>query len=294
MQVNKITAMAASSHVVDVTAQTFHSVVLDGSFDRPVLVDYWADWCAPCRALAPVLAKLAADFGGKLLVAKVDTEAEHALAQQAGIRSLPTVQLYRNGQVVDQFAGALPEAQIRSFLEAHVESESDRLLARAKGLVAAGQMDQARHIVEEARASDPSNARLLITEAEIALASGDLSAAEAVLERVPIDIHDDPEVAALRGQVHFKRVIATAPDAQTLEARVLNDPKDSEARYQLAALRLLDGDYEAALNGFLQIVQRDRAYGEDAARKAMLHVFEMLGGGELVTRYRSRMLNALY
>ncbi len=287
--------MSHSPHVVTVTAANFHAVVIEGSYERPVLVDFWADWCAPCRMLMPMLAKLAEQYGGRFLLAKVDTEAEQALAAQFGIRSLPTVQLFRNGQAVDQFMGALPEPQVREFLDRHIPRASDGLLQQAQAAMEDGDLAGARAIVDRARAEDPDNKRLPLIEVQLLANSGEIAKALEAIDGLPLEFMNDPEVAALRGQLSFAGAIEGAPAESELSARLDADPRDSEARYQLAAHRVLRGDYESALEHLLELMKRDRAYGEDAGRKGMLAVFDLLGGGnDLVARYRARMMNALY
>ena len=287
--------MADSPFVVAVTADSFHRIVVEGSRERPVLVDFWADWCAPCRMLMPVLASLANDYGGKLLVAKVNTEEEQALAAEYGIRSLPTVQLFKDGRPVDQFMGALPESQIREFLERHLPRESDRLLARAQALLSAGDLEGATGMLEQVRAADPENARVRLLEAGIQAAAGNTQGAQEMLDDLPRELADDPEVVRLKGQVSFAALQADSPPEAALESRLKADPKDNDARYRLAAHLVVRGDFEGALDHLLALVKTDRAFEDDAGRKGMLMVFAMLGGeGELVNRYRSRMLNALY
>lgn len=287
--------MAQSPFVLTVTTANFESVVIDGSFDRPVLVDFWADWCAPCKSLMPILAKLADEYGGQFILAKVNTEEEQALAAHFGIRSLPTVQLFKSGQPVDQFMGALPEAQVREFLERHLPRAGDGLLAQAQGMIAAGQLDQAATLIERARAEDPANARVALAEAQLAAARGDMDGATALLERLPIELAQDPEVAALRGQLRFAAALVGAPAPAELTARLAANTKDSEARYLLAAHAVLAGDFAGALEGLLALMKRDRGYGDDAGRKGMVAIFDLLGGqGELVSRYRAKMMTALY
>lgn len=287
--------MADSPNVVTVTARNFQSVVIDGSFDRPVLVDFWADWCAPCRMLMPILAKLSDEYGGRFILAKVDTEAEQSLAAQLGIRSLPTVQLFKSGRPVDQFMGALPEAQVREFLDRHLPRASSGLLDQARASMAAGDFGRAVALIEQARAEDPANPRLALAEVQLSAARGEAADALARIDRLPIELAHDPEVMALRGQLRFAEVLSGAPSAGELESRLQSSPADSEARYQLAAHRVLAGDYEAALEQLFALMKRDRAYGDDAGRKGMLAVFDLLGGqGELVSRYRARMMTALY
>jgi len=287
--------MAQSPYIVTVTAANFEAVVIDGSFDRPVLVDFWADWCAPCKGLMPVLAKLADAYAGKFILAKVNTEEEQALAAHFGIRNLPTVQLFKSGQVVDQFMGALPEGQVREFLDRHLPQPGDGLLAQAQDLMAAGDLKRAAVLIEQAQAQDPANARVALARVQLTAAQGDLTGAAALLERLPIELAQDPEVAALRGQLRFAQALVGAPAPADLTRRLAADPNDSEAAYLLAAHRVLAGDFEGALEGLLALMKRDRTYGDDVARKGMVAVFDLLGGqGELVTRFRARMMTVLY
>ncbi|MBN2887039.1 MAG: thioredoxin [Chromatiaceae bacterium] len=287
--------MADSPFVVTATAATFQSVVIDASFDRPVLVDFWADWCAPCRMLMPVLARLAESYGGTFILAKVNTEEEQALAAQFGIRSLPTVQIFKDGRAIDQFMGALPEAQIRDFLDRHIPRASDGLLAQAQALMSAGQVEQAAALIERARGEDPDNTRLALAEVQLLMARGEHAAANVAIERLPLEIAHDPEVNLLRGQLLFATTVEDAPDEASLQARLDSDPGDDQARHQLAARRVLRGDYEGALELLFDLMKRNRAYADDAGRKGMLAIFELLGGqGDLVAHYRAKMMNALY
>jgi putative thioredoxin len=287
--------MADSPYVVVATAENFYTLVLEGSHERPVLVDFWADWCAPCRMLMPILAKLADEYRGKFIVAKVNTEEERELAASVGIRSLPTVQLFKGGQPVDQFMGALPESQVREFLERHLPRESNDLIAQAQQLLDAGDLKGAEARLERARVLDPDNPRLHLAEVRMKAAQGNVAGAEEMLEHLPLELISDPEVGALRGQLQFAKVVADAPTESELASRLEGSPKDSEARYQLAARRIARGDLEGGLQLLLELLKKDRSYGDDAARKGMVMVFDMLGGtGDLVARYRSQMLNALY
>jgi putative thioredoxin len=285
--------MAESPHVVDVTESNFEQVVIAGSRQRPVLVDFWADWCAPCRQLMPMLARLADEFAGAFLLAKVDTEAEQALAAAFGIRSLPTVQLFKDGRPVDQFMGALPEGQVREFLARHVENETDRRIATAVEQMMRGDLLDAESLLAEVRAEDPQNKGLFIAEVKLALAKGDEAAASDLLEHTPIELVSDPEIAQLRGQLAFASA-ASSTTRNDCEARLAADASDSEARYGLAAHQVLAGEYQAALENLLALMRRDRSYGDDAARKGMLMVFDLLGDDPLVANYRAKLSRLLY
>lgn len=245
--------------------------------------------------LMPMLAKLAQDYGGQFILAKVNTEEEQALAAQFGIRSLPTVQLFKSGRAVDQFMGALPESQVREFLDRHIPRRSDGLLAQALERIAAGDFAGAQALIEQARAEDPNNVRLMLVELRLTAAQGEIAKTQAALDGLPGELANDPEVIAIRGQLRFAGVIADAPPEAELSARIAADPQDSQARYQLAAHQVLRGDFASALAQLLELMKRDRAFADDAGRKGMLAVFDLLGGnGDLVANYRARMMNILY
>jgi putative thioredoxin len=287
--------MADSQFIFNVTAEQFDDLVLGSSFETPVLVDFWAEWCSPCTMLMPVLAKLVDEYQGKLLLAKVNADEQRELAAHFGVRSLPTVMLFKGGQPVDQFMGALPESNIRAFLDPHLLRESDDLLERAQQLVRRGDPNGALAMIEKARADDPDNLRTHLAYAQVLAALGRAAQAEEVLDAIPINEQHNPEVVALRAQLMFHEAVGQAPPAAELERRLAANPRDSEAAYQLAAHRVMEQDYRAALELLIELLQRDRGYGDDVARKGLLAVFDLLGGsGDLVAQYRSRMFNILH
>ncbi len=287
--------MSASPYIFDVTEADFGATVLENSYKAPVLVDFWAVWCGPCKMLMPLLARLADEYQGKFLLAKVNTDEQRKLAMQFNIRSIPTVKLFKNGEVVDEMLGAQPESVIRTLIERHMVRESDSLRTRAEAAYRAGDVTQALALLEQAARLDPDNHRVRIDLARMLLDQNALEQAERILNDLPREARDEPDASALLGRLEFARIAASAPDTVTLEKTVTAQPSNSEARYQLSARKVLQGDYEGALDQLLAILQHDRVFRDEAARKAMVAVFNLLGGkGEVVTRYRNRMFNALH
>ncbi len=287
--------MADSSFIYDVTVENFQQVVLQTSMNRPVLVDFWAEWCNPCKALMPILAKLADEYQGKFILAKVNTEEQQQLAAHFGIRSIPCVKLFIKGEMADEFMGALPEPEIRSFIDKYIPRESDSLLAQAEQLLLQGDADNAGALIQQAAQMDPGSPRVMLANARYLASIGKLDEAQQQLEALPEEEKSNPEVTAMLARLQFDRSSAGSPSAEELEQRLNENPDDSEALHQLASHKIMQNDLEGALELLLTLMQKDRDYGDDLARKDMLRIFDMLGGqGELVKRYRNRMFNFLH
>jgi len=259
-----------------------------------VLVDFWADWCAPCRSLMPVLQKLAEEYNGQFILAKVNSDENQGLAQQYGVRSLPTVKLFKDGAAVDEFMGALPESHVREFLDRHIERESDRMLAAAETALAAGDETRALELLQQARAVDPHRPEVIVALARLQARQGDPEAAESLLRSLPASDRESPEVAAMLAELEFARAAGDGEPVEALEKRLADDPDDSEARFRLAQKLLAGQRYEAAMQELLTLMQKDREFQDDAARKTLLKVFDMLGDDPLVAEYRRKMFNLLY
>lgn len=286
--------MPESSYIVEITADNYQQIVIEGSFQVPVLVDFWAEWCQPCKMLMPVLAKLADEYQGKFILAKLNTEQQQELAGQFGIRSIPTVKLFKNGQPVDEFAGALPEEQIRQFLDQHIPRESDHAVAQAQQLLSQGDADSALAMLTQALADDPANHNISFALAQTFAAMEDTASALAVLDKLPQDMQEQEAVIQLHRQLHFDSMSKDLPDQKTLEQRLAEDENDSEALFQLATHKINSQDYAAALELLLTLMRKDRQYDDDAARKTLLQVFDLMGDDPLVPRYRSKMMSLIY
>ena len=285
--------MDDSPFIVDVTRENY-AQVMEASFQVPVLVDFWASWCQPCQVLMPVLAKLAEEYQGKFLLGKLNTEEQQEIAAQFGIRSIPNVKLFRNGQPVDEFLGALPEKAVREFIDRHVGRESDAAVQQAREQLAAGDAAGAVALLNAARETDPDNPRATLVLAEAQAATGDTTAAEATLDSLPASERDKPEAAALRSRLFFAGKLAAAPPADELDTRLAADPGDCEALHQLALRKVVEHDYDAAMELLLDLMKKDRDFGDDAGRNTLLKVFELLGDDPRVGQYRRRMANLMY
>ena len=283
------------SHIYNVTDEEFQALVVERSQQVPVLVDYWAEWCGPCQMQMPVLKKLIEAHSGQVVLAKINTDEQRGLAREHGIRSLPTMRLYKDGAVVEEILGAQTEATLRVLLDRYVTRASDQLRSAALETHRQGHSTDALRLLREARESDPDNHRIQLDYAGIELELGDAAGAQATLDALPRDIREEAEAVRLYALLGFARIAANAPSTEDLENRVGQQPDDLQARHQLAARRVLADRPELALQELLYIVQHDRNYGEDAGRKGLLAVFDLLGNeGDLVSDYRRKLFNSIY
>ena len=284
-------------YIFDATTADFDQSVIENSFNKPVLVDFWAEWCAPCKALMPMLQQIAESYQGELLLAKVDCDAEQDIVARFGIRSLPTVVLFKDGQPVDGFAGAQPESAVRKLLEPHVQMPPPPAadpLEQAEALFAEGRIGDAEAVLKELLGEDNSNAKALILYGRCLAERGELDEAQAVLDAVKSDEHK-AALAGAKAQLTFLRQAADLPEVADLKARLAQNPQDDEAAYQLAVQQLSRQQYEAALEGLLKLFTRNRGYSEGLPHKTLLQVFDLLGNDHpLVTTYRRRLFAALY
>ncbi|MNN40791.1 Thioredoxin-1 [compost metagenome] len=245
----------------------------------------------------PLLAQITESYQGELLLAKVNCDIEQDIVMRFGIRSLPTVVLFKDGQPVDGFAGAQPESAIRTMLEPHVQqpaAPAGNPLDTAEALFTEGRFADAEAQLKALLSEDNSNAKALILYARCLAERGELGEAETVLGAVKGDEHKQA-LAAAKAQLTFLRQATELPDAATLKTRLAADANDDEAAYQLAIQQLARQQYEAALDGLLRLFQRNRAYGEDLPRKTLVQVFDLLGSDHpLVGAYRRKLANSLY
>jgi putative thioredoxin len=286
-----------SAHAYDVTVADFDQKVLAASQTVPVIVDFWAPWCQPCRILKPILEKLATEFGGKFILAKVNSDENQELSQRYGVRGIPAVKAFLGGQMVDEFTGALPEGQIREFLARLIPSPAEPLRQQALEAYARGDIEVARKTMADAINLDPANDTAYLDFVEMSIAAQAFDEAKELLDVIAERARDRNRVASLQAQLQLASA-GNGVDAAALETQLAATPDAHDARLQLANALALTRDYRGALTNLLEIVRRDRKWNEEAGRKGMLNLFTLLAAqpqyDDLVREFRvalSRTLN---
>lgn len=286
--------MATNSFIIDVTEENYQHV-LEISHTKPVFLDFWAAWCGPCQALIPILTRLADEFQGKFLLAKVDIDQHQRLASKFGVRSVPTVKIIKQGKLVDEFMGALPEGQIRTYLDKYIERDSDNLMKTAIISYQEGTTKQALEQMRSIIDADPENYNNVALYSSYLMREHEYEMARHQLNSLPLAEQVKPDVRALLAKLEFAAIVEDAPPKDQLREQIESQPDAIPARYQLGAYLVLDGDYQAAMDQMLEIVRRDRSFDEDAGRKGLLRIFDLLGAdNELVNQYRRQLARYMY
>jgi putative thioredoxin len=290
-----MTDSPAKPHVFDATTDRFEADVIQRSLQVPVLVDFWAEWCGPCKQLGPLLEKLAAEYHGAFELAKVDVEAEQQLASAFQIRSIPTVMLVKDGQLVDGFPGALPEAQLREFLTHHGIEPGVPVEETAADDAAAPPVDPHAEVMRLRKAveAEPDKTELKLDLALALLATGDAHESEQLLDALPANLATDERTVKARTRLDFAALAKDAPQPQVLEAAIDSNPDDLRARHLLGVQRIVAGDAEAGLEQFLEMLRRNRGFEDGLPRKALIDAFRIVDDEDLVGRYRRRMSSLL-
>jgi putative thioredoxin len=286
------------------TTATFMADVIDASHDQPVIVDFWATWCGPCKTLGPQLEKAVREAKGAVRMVKVDVDQNQDLAQQMRIQSIPAVYAFKDGRPVDGFVGAVPESQVKQFVQRLAAagakdkgpSPVEQALAMAKEAMTAGDTERAGAIFAQVLQHEPENPEAIGGLARALIARGQMDEAKELLGEVPKEAAGHAEIVAARAALELAEAGAKAKGALgELEARVKRDPKDFEARLELASARFAAGEREAAIDDLLEIVRRNRSWNDDAARKQLLKFFEAMGPTDpLTVAARKRLSSILF
>jgi putative thioredoxin len=283
--------------VKETTTAEFMTDVVDASKQVPVLVDFWAEWCGPCKQLAPAIEKVVRAAKGRVKLVKMNIDHHPEVAGQMGIRSIPAVIAFKGGQPVDGFMGAVPESQIQTFIDKvcgpAAPSDAEALVAEAQAALDAGDVQTAVDFFAQAHQMEPENLDALLGLADVHVAIRDLDTAKKLLATVPAAAAKDPRVAAVQARIALAEKTAALGDPVALEARIAHDPDDHQARYELALILAATGHEQAAVDSLIEIIRRERAWNDEAARKQLLTFFEAWGPKDPATLYGRRRLSSV-
>ena len=288
--------MSDSPFIFEANAQTF-AQVLQHSHQVPVLVDFWADWCEPCKMLMPVLAKLADEYQGGFVLVKVNADDNQELTAQYGVRSLPTIKLFKGGEVVDEFTGVLPEEDIRKFINKHRTRQTEPYRQQALTMQQSGDLDGAVDLMTQVLQHEPDFYEASVELVGMLLAQGKVDEADTLLQTVPEGEETAAQVKQLHADIKMARLQAEASgeDTSELEQKLADNPDDLATMLELAKVRLAQGESEAALELYLTVMKKDPAFDEGAGRQGLIDTFELLGtANPLVKTYRGKMFSLLY
>jgi len=282
--------MATEQRVLDVTDATFQTAVIDASKTKPVVVDFWAPWCGPCRILGPIIEKVADEFADDVILAKINVDENQQSAGQYRVQGIPAVKAFKDGRVVNEFTGALPESQVRAFFQSLAPTEADRAASDAEQMLLSGDIAGAEARFQEILASIPDDPKAVLGMANIFASRDEFDEADNLLKRLPAN----RQAKVMRHQI-FLEQYARKHAGEDLRGEAAANPSDPRTRYRWGLMLAAGGDYVAALGELLESVRNDKHWEDGAARKSMLAIFEILGMDSTITRdYQRRLENVLF
>jgi putative thioredoxin len=278
---------------IDVNEENFEADVLERSTQVPVLVDFWAQWCGPCKVLGPVLEKLAEEYAGEFVVAKLNVDENPNLAGMFGIQGIPAVKFFKDGELVSEFTGALPEPMVREFLTKFLPTAADKQALEAQALEEQGKSAEATALYQTILEADPNHPKALLGLGRLAMNEGESDAALKYLDQISIVADERKEADRLIARLNLQS--GAAENLTALREKVKAEPNNIAARFELAQALAGAEKYEEALEGFLAIVKTNREFQDDGARKAIVQIFEVLGSDDPLTdKYRSELAKVLF
>lgn len=281
-------------NIVDITLENAQQLLIDESFKRLVVIDFWAEWCGPCKSLMPILEKLATQYNGAFLLAKVNADEQNVIASQFGVRSLPTVMIMKDGQPIDGFTGAQTEIQVREVLEKHLPKPWEQPLAEAQQFIVANDHVSALPLLRKAYDESKHLAAIAFLLAESNIALNRLESAEAILSTIKT-VDQDTHYDQLIAQITLKKQAAKSPELIALEAAYAYDPNNMDTAYQLALQYVQEKIYRPALELLIGILRTNRNYADGQARKALTDLLVALGKGDpLAIEFQRKLFTLLY
>ena len=294
----------AAPAIKNTTAMDFAADVLDASQETPIIVDFWAPWCGPCKQLTPVIEKAVTEASGKVRLVKLNIDEAPQIAQQMRIQSIPAVYAFSQGKPIDGFMGALPESQVKEFIDRIVQmanaaagpSPIDEAIEQAKAALESGDANTAGAIYGQALQQDPGNVKAMAGMGRCYLATGQVGAAQNALDSIPEDQRNDTEVTALRTALELAAQAKTSSgESAEFQAKVDSDPNDHQARFDLALAHYAQGDNAQAIDELVEILGKNRSWNEEAAKEQLVKIFEALGNAHPDTvEGRQKMASVLF
>ena len=286
--------MNATAHIVEIDESNAQQLLIEESMTRPVIVDFWADWCGPCKQLMPILEKLAEEYQGAFLLAKVNADEQQMLAQQLGVRSLPTVMVIKDGQPIDGFSGAQPESAVREMLDKHLPSPQAGALAEAEQSLADGDIPGALALYRSAWEESGQKLEMTLAYAAALVSASRLDEAEAVLQGIRL-ADQDARYEQLMAQIELGREAARSPEVEALEAALAASPDDHATRVKLAVQLSQVSQYREALEHLLTVLRADKDFNNGEVRKVYLDTLATIGKGDpLAAEYQRKLFSLMY
>ena len=286
--------MNATAHIVEIDESNAQQLLIEESMTRPVIADFWADWCGPCKQLMPILEKLAEEYQGAFLLAKVNADEQQMLAQQLGVRSLPTVMVIKDGQPIDGFSGAQPESAVREMLDKHLPPPQAGALAEAEQLLADGDIPGALALYRSAWEESGQKLEMTLAYAAALVSANRLDEAETVLQGIRL-ADQDARYEQLMAQIELKREAARSPEVEALEAALAASPNDHATRVKLAVQLSQVSQYREALEHLLIVLRADKDFNNGEVRKVFLDTLATIGKGDpLAAEYQRKLFSLMY
>ena len=286
--------MNATAHIVEIDESNAQQLLIEESMTRPVIVDFWADWCGPCKQLMPILEKLAEEYQGAFLLAKVNADEQQMLAQQLGVRSLPTVMVIKDGQPIDGFSGAQPESAVREMLDKHLPPPQAGAMAEAEQLLADGDIPGALALYRSAWEESGQKLEMTLAYAAALVSVNRLDEAETVLQGIRL-ADQDARYEQLMAQIELGREAARSPEVEALEAALAASPDDHATRVKLAVQLSQVSQYREALEHLLTVLRADKDFNNGEVRKVFLDTLATIGKGDpLAAEYQRKLFSLMY